>query len=202
MIRTVSALLLAIVLVGMQTGQAGDDKKKGTKLGVGDAAPVFKDLPGVDGKTHSIGDYKKDLLVVVVTCNHCPVSVAYEDRIIELTKKHGKKVDVVAINVNNYEPDRLDKMVERAKEKGFNFPYLHDKSQKIGHALGAQVTPQFYVFDKNRKLAYEGAMDDRMNEKKVKVRYLEDALQALYQGKMPAVTFTPARGCTIGYDDE
>src|SRR5438876_933592 len=92
-------------------------------------APTFSGLPGTDDKDHSLADYKKDVVVIVVTCNHCPVATAYEDRIVELSKKYADKVDLVAINVNTIEADRMSKMKERAKAKGFAFPYLYDQSQ-------------------------------------------------------------------------
>src|SRR5205823_1502121 len=147
-----AALLIAALGVSAQAG--------GTKFGIGSSAPNFKDLPGVDGKKHALSDYKKDVLVICITCNHCPVAVAYEDRIIEFNKKYGKKIDFVAVNVNNLEADKLDKMKIRAQEKGFNFPYLYDESQELARSLNAKVTPEFYVFNKDRKLVYWGPLDN------------------------------------------
>ncbi len=173
-----------------------------TKLKIGDKAPDFKDLPGVDGKKHSLADYADAKIVVVVfTCNHCPVAVAYEDRIIQLQKDYKDKgVQVVAINVNNIPDDRLDKMVERAKQKDFNFPYLYDETQESARAYGATCTPHFFVLCKERKVAYMGAMDDNNNPKKVKEHWLRDALDALLAGKTPAQTVTQQRGCSIKWD--
>src|SRR5438270_12527563 len=118
----------ALVALGMVAGSshAGQFNRK---LSIGDAAPAWSSLPGVDGKTHSLADLKdKDVVVLVITCNHCPVAVAYEDRIINFAKKYASgsdsKVGLVAINVNKNETDSLPRMKERAKEKGFNFPYL------------------------------------------------------------------------------
>jgi peroxiredoxin len=159
----------------------------------------------VDGKKHSLADLKnKEVLVVVVTCNHCPVAVAYEDRIIALTKKYAAKADskvgVVAINVNNLPADRLDKMKERASERGFNFPYLYDASQKIGREFGASVTPEFFVLTKDRKIAYMGALDDSMAVKNVKKKYVEEAVDALLAGRPVSTTETRGRGCSVKYD--
>jgi peroxiredoxin len=193
-------VLMCLAALALVSGaQAGGN----AKLKVGDACPEFSELPGVDGKKHSLKDFKHDVLVIAITCNHCPVAVAYEDRIINFVKKHGSdKIGLVAINVNNLEADKLDKMVIRAKEKGFNFPYLYDSSQKIARALSARVTPEFYVFDKNRKLVYWGSMDDSQNVKKVKTNHLEEAVTAVAAGKTPTVQTTKAFGCTVKYDDK
>lgn len=191
---TAAALALAFV-------QPADAQKFNKVIKIGDSAPAFSELPGVDGKKHSLGDYAdKDVLVVAITCNHCPVAVAYEDRLIDFTKKHGGKVAVVAINVNNLEADKLPKMVERAKERGFNFPYLYDETQQVARKLGASVTPEFYVFDKARKLVYMGAMDDNNNAAKVKTNYLVPAVQAALSGSAPPVAETRARGCGVKYE--
>jgi len=197
MIRFAAAVLVAGVVL-LSPAQAGKYNKK---ISVGDSAPTFSDLPGIDDKKYSLSDFKdKDFLVVVITCNHCPVAVAYEDRIIALTKKYAdKNVGVVAINVNKIEADRLPKMKERAQEKGFNFPYLFDESQKIGRALGASVTPQFFLLDKERKIAYTGALDDDQRVKNVKTKYLEDAIDTLLKGEKISTTETRARGCGVQY---
>lgn len=197
---SVLALLVGLSLIGPV--QAGKYNKK---VSIGDAAPSYTGLPGTDGKTHSLADLKgKEVVVIAVTCNHCPVAVAYEDRIVELTRKVAgdpkSKVAVVAINVNTLEADRLDKMTERAKAKGFNFPYLFDESQQIGRALGATVTPEFFVLDKERKIVYMGAMDDAMKPASVKHRYVEDAVKALLAGEKVPTSETRARGCGVKYE--
>lgn len=189
------AAALVVAGLALVPAQAGEFNKK---LNVGDAAPTWSGLPGVDGKKHSLADLKKDVVVVVVTCNHCPVAVAYEDRIINFTKKFGDKVEIVAINVNNLEADKLPKMVERSKEKGFNFPYVYDESQKVGRAYGASVTPEFFVLNKDRKIVYMGAMDD--SQASPKVNYLEPAVEAALKGSVPAVKETKARGCSVKYE--
>jgi peroxiredoxin len=192
--------MLALVFALCAPASAGKFNKK---VSIGDAAPTFSELPGVDDKKHSLSDFKdKDVLVVVVTCNHCPVAVAYEDRIIALAKKYASgedsKVGVVAINVNNLEADKLPKMKERAKEKGFNFPYLHDESQAIGRALGASVTPEFFVLNKERKIVYMGAMDD--NQGKPKTDYVSAAIDATLKGETVQTTETRGRGCSVKYE--
>jgi len=186
------------VLVGFVN--AGEFNKK---LNIGDPAPAWENLPGVDGKTHSLSDLKgKDAVILVFTCNSCPIAVAYEDRIIALTKKYAGpegKVAVVAINVNVIPQDKLPAMTQRAKEKGYNFPYLIDESQKIAKDYGANYTPEFFVIDKDRKIAYMGAMDDTNQAENVKVRFLESAMDAIAKGAKPDKGETLGRGCMIRY---
>jgi peroxiredoxin len=169
------------------------------KLNIGDAAPDWSGIIGVDDKQHALSDYKDaKLLVVVFTCNHCPVAVAYEDRLVALQKDYqGKGVQFVAVNVNNIAPDKLDKMKERAAYKNFNFPYLYDPSQKMGHDYGATVTPHVFVLDGQRKLAYVGSVDDSQKVDGVKKHYLRYALDALLSGMQPV---TKQFGCTIKWD--
>lgn len=193
MVRFASIALLSFALAA----QAGEFNKK---VNIGDAAPAFSNLEGVDGKNHGLSDYKKDVVVVVVTCNHCPIAVAYEDRIIAFTKKYGDKVDVVAINVNNMEADKLPAMKVRAKDKGFNFDYIYDPSQKVGKDYGATVTPEFYVLDKSRKIVYMGAMDDNNTVGAVKTNYLEPAVEAALKGSAAQTKETRVRGCSVKYD--
>jgi len=197
---TTLALILGLVLVS--SAPAGKFNKK---LNIGDSAPTWSKLPGVDDKQHSLADLKdKDVVVLVVTCNHCPVAVAYEDRIIELTKKYASepssKVAVVAINVNTIPADRLDKMKERAKSKGFNFPYLYDETQDVGRGYGATVTPEFFVLNKERKIVYMGALDDSQNAANVKSKYVEDAIDATLKGEKVSTSETRGRGCSVKYE--
>lgn len=170
-------------------------------LSIGDAAPAWKNLPGVDGKTHSLADLKEiPVIVVVFTCNSCPYAVDYEDRINALAKEHAgdsPKVRVVAINVNLASEDRLPKMQARAKEKGFAFPYLFDESQEIAKAYGATRTPEFFVLNKERKIVYMGAMDDNSNAEKVTKQYVKPAIAAAFEGK--TVKETVAIGCNIRF---
>jgi peroxiredoxin len=179
---------------------AGEFNKK---VDIGDSGPTFEKLPGTDGKQYSSADFdKKDVLVVCVTCNKCPVAVAYEDRMIEFAKKYSAKPDskvgFVAINVNHAEADGLPKMKERADEKGFNFPYLYDESQEVGRALGASVTPEFFVLNKERKIVYMGAFDD--DQKEPKTHFLATAVDAALKGDAIATAETRARGCGVKYE--
>ena len=195
-------LIVAVAAAAVAALAAGGCYADDSKLKIGDAAPAWSDLPGTDEQKHSLADYKDaKLLVLVFTCNHCPVAQAYEDRLIAVEQDYGSKgAKVVAVNVNNIEPDRMAAMKKRAADKGFNFPYLYDASQKIGHDYGATVTPHVFVLDQDRKIAYMGAVDDSMEAKKVKTHYLHDALDALLAGKAPPKAVTKQFGCGIKYE--
>jgi len=174
------------------------------KLKIGDAAPTWSGLKGVDDKQHGLGDYEKAKLVVVVfTCNMCPVAVAYEDRLVALQKDYeAKGVRVVAINSNSPKVqagDSFEKMKERAEEKHFNFPYLFDETQNVARQYGATCTPHVFVIDQG-KVAYMGAIDDEMKADKVKSPYLRDALDALLKGQKPPKEVTRQFGCSIKWD--
>ncbi len=191
----------AAVLLAACSSQAAPVKEL-KELKIGEAAPVWSGIIGVDDKEHSLPEYKKAKLVVLVfTCNHCPVAVAYEDRLIALQKDYKDKgVQVVAVNVNNIPPDRLEPMKERAKQKKFNFPYIYDSSQKMGYDYGATVTPHVFVLDKNRKVVYMGSIDDNMKVDRVESHYLRAALDALLAGEKPATPVTKQFGCTVKYE--
>lgn len=194
--------VLWTLVVAAAAPSAAQGGKFNRVLDVGDRAPAFKDLVGVDDRTHSLGDFKDAKVVVVCfTCNHCPVAAAYEDRFIQFTRDYKDKgVAFVAVNVNNIPADRLDRMKTRAEQKGFNFPYLYDPTQKIGRAYGAIVTPQLFVLDEDRRIAYMGAFDDSQNTEKVEKHYVRDAVDALLAGKKPPVAESRQFGCTIKYE--
>ncbi|NMC21583.1 MAG: thioredoxin family protein [Thermogutta sp.] len=193
---TLSSVLFAAGLSVMTSCTVAEEIKVGAK------APDWSGIIGIDDKEHALADYAKAKIVVLVfICNHCPVAVAYEDRLVALQRDYKDKgVQVVAVNVNNLPADRLDQMKIRAKEKGFNFPYLYDPSQKIARDYGAAVTPHVFVLARDRKVAYVGAIDDNIKEKEVKQHYLRDALDALLAGKTPPVPHTKAFGCSIKYE--
>jgi peroxiredoxin len=139
------------------------------------------------------------VVVVVFTCNSCPVATDYEDRLAAFAKKYAGKVAVVAINVNRIPEDSLSKMKERAEQKKFTFPYLFDESQKIANDYGATFTPEFFVLGADRKIVYMGGMDDNSNPALVKTNYLEPAVEAALNGSKPEVAESAARGCLIRY---
>lgn len=172
-------------------------------LNIGDAAPAWSKLPGVDGKEHSLDDLKdKKVVVVVFTCNSCPVATDYEDRVIAFAKKYADRVGVVAINVNRAPADSFEKMKTRAEEKGFPFPYLYDESQKIAKDFGAQFTPEFFVLNSERKVVYMGGMDNASDAAKITKNYLEPAVEAALKGEKPETAETRAIGCRIRYARE
>lgn len=162
----------------------------------GDKAPELKGLQGTDGKTYSSADLKdKKATVVVFTCNSCPVAVAYEDRFNEFAKKYQDKgVAFVAINANKATED-LDEMKQRAKEKGFAFPYVYDETGKSASEFGARVTPHLFVLDGQGTVQYVGAFDDRQNNPSK--HYIADAVDAILAGKKPGTAQTRPIGCGI-----
>ncbi|MFP6611256.1 MAG: thioredoxin family protein [Pirellulales bacterium] len=197
MTRSIFALLAVSLLAA--SARAG---KYNPVLDIGDDAPAWTALSGVDGKKHSLAALKnKDVVVLVFTCNSCPYAVDYESRLIAFAKKYaGDKVTLVAVNVNKVEQDSLPAMKKRAKMQKFNFAYLYDETQKIAHDYGATYTPEFFVLNKQRKIAYMGAMDDNPNVAKVTKLHLETAVEALLDGKTPEVTETAAVGCLVRYE--
>ncbi|HEV3302025.1 MAG TPA: thioredoxin family protein [Planctomycetaceae bacterium] len=171
------------------------------KVDVGQPAPKFVGLIGIDGKSHSLDDYKSaKVIVIAFTCNHCPVAQMYEDRFIRFAKAQKKRgVVFVAISSSLLPPDSLEKMRERATQKGFDFPYLSDPTQEIGKAYGATVTPQVFVLDRERNIAYMGKFDDDIEPEKVQRSYVREAVHALLDGKRPDPGETRATGCGIEY---
>lgn len=173
------------------------------KLKIGDLAPEWNELMGTDDKRHSLKDLgDRTVIVVCFTCNSCPYSVDYEDRMMELQKKyagHSMGVTLVAINANKKPSEQLDRMKERAREKSFPFPYLIDESQQIADAFGASFTPEFFVLNKDRRVVYMGAMDDKTDVAQVKERFVELAIEAALKNELPPIQEVPARGCAIPY---
>jgi thiol-disulfide isomerase/thioredoxin len=201
--KLLAAGLALVLTLGSVASFAADVPAKESKpLAVGDAAPEWKDLEGVDDEKHSLGDIKEAKAVVVVfTCNHCPVAQAYEDRIIQLAADYKSKgVEVVAINVNNMDADKLPAMKERAEAKGFEFDYLYDPSQEIGRAFGATVTPHAFLLDGEKKLVYVGAIDDNLDAAEVKENHLRNAIDSVLAGSKPAKESTKPAGCGIQYE--
>ena len=175
-------------------------------LSIGDAAPEWKSLPGIDGKKHSLADWKSsDVVVLFFTCNSCDVATEYEDRIIALAKKYAgpkSRTTFVAVNVNKIPDDSLPEMKKRAEAKDFPFVYMYDESQQIAKAYGATSTPEFFVLDRDRRVVYMGGLDDSSNAKTVKNNFLDDALEAVLAGKRPKMAETVAIGCLIRYERE
>ena len=182
-------------------------------LSIGDPAPDF-DLPGVDGKRHSLKSFDGcRLLVVVFTCNHCPYVVGSEERMVEFCLTYAPKgVGFVAINSNetdNHPTDSMEHMIRRAHERNFPFPYLRDESQDVARAYGALRTPHYFLFMHESygggthptgkwQLRYTGRMDDNPRQPGMqRTRELRDVADALLAGKGPPVEVTNPIGCNV-----
>lgn len=190
--------VLVLGVVGIGPAEAG---KFNAVLDVGDKAPEWQALEGIDGKKHALGDFDAAKAVVVVfTCNHCPIAQAYQERIKEFVKRNrDRNVQLVAISVSLEKIDNLEAMKTHAKENGFSFPYLHDPSQQSGRAYGASVTPHAFVLDGERRIAYMGAFDDDFTGRNVTEQYVQDAVDAVLSGGKPEVTESRQTGCHIQY---
>ena len=169
---------------------------------IGNNCPDFS-LPTVDGKAYA----RKDIpagspFVVMFICNHCPYVQAIEDRLIDLGRDLKKQnIPVIAICSNDelsHPEDSFENLKKRALEKSYSFVYLHDKSQKTAKDFGAVCTPDFFVYDKNHKLAYRGRLDDAWKDpQKVTQRELYQAVLELAEGKTLTSQQTPSMGCSI-----
>ena len=170
-------------------------------LDVGDKAPAWTKLLGIDGKRHSLADLKDGKPVVVVfLANRCPATDIYRKRINAFVKAYGEKgVRFVAINGNRGPSETFAKMMQRAKTSRFAFPYLRDPEQEVARAYGATHTPHFFLLDGKRRIAYMGAFDDNVKPGKVEDHYLRDAVEALLAGKQPEITESRQVGCEIEY---
>jgi peroxiredoxin len=164
-------------------------------------APSFR-LPGVDGAEHSLEDYADfEALVLIQSCNHCPYVQGWEGRMKAVQADYGdRSVKLVAINSNDflrYPQDSFEEMVRRAQKHAFNFDYLWDKEQSLARQLNPERTPEVFLFDRDRKLVYHGAIDDHRDEHAVEEHYLRDALEAVLDGREPSVTHTSPVGCSV-----
>jgi peroxiredoxin len=185
-------------------------------LPLGSPAPDFV-LPGVDGKIHKLSDYASSkLLVVVFTCDHCPNAQMYEGRVTQLYNDYKDKgVAVVAISPNDPKAirideldssdvsDTLEEMKIRVAYKHLPYPYLYDgETESVSQAYGPQASPHIFIFDQQRKLRYEGAIDDSYRIEFAKRHYALDAIDALLADKEVAVKHTGAFGCSTKWSDK
>ena len=202
MSSTRNILLTSLLIVIGGLPDAASAAKFNRTIDIGQAAPSWSELIGTDDKRHSLDEHKTaKAIVVVFTCNHCPVAKAYEDRLLALHAKYRDKgVVLVAISVSLLETDGLPEMKKRATAKKYGFSYLRDSTQKIGHAYGATSTPQVFLLDGARKVAYMGKIDDSLHAEKVTEPFLADAIDAVLAGKEPEVTETKPTGCPIEYE--
>lgn len=169
---------------------------------IGDPCPAFA-LPDVAGKVVRRDDLFAGARAVVIafSCNHCPAVRAYEDRMIALARETAPRgVAWALVNANDavsYPDDSPAQMRKRAKAKGYPFPYLHDETQEVARAFDAACTPEFFLFDASRRLAYHGRLDDQQDAARVKRRYLLEAIDAVLAGRAPETAETHAIGCSI-----
>jgi peroxiredoxin len=203
------SLVLSLSAVGFASEQP-------PTLTIGSTLPSFS-LPGIDGKTYTDQSFKDaNILLIVFTCAHCPTAQAYQERIKKLVTDYSPKgVKVVAINPNHPDSVRLDElaysdlsdsfdeMKERAKQEKFNFVWLDDgPKQELGHKMGPVATPHVFIFDKARKLRFEGRIDDSERESTATSFDTRNALDALVAGKEPPVTSTRVFGCSVEWADK
>lgn len=207
--KTLTLLFALLVTTFIGAIPGGEDP---VTLAIGASAPDFS-LKGVDNKTYTLASFnKKDILVIIFTCNHCPTAQAYEDRIIQLNKDYGNKgVAIVAVSPNDPSSIRLDElgytdmsdsfeeMKRRAAEKKFAFPYLYDgQTQAMSRAYGPAVTPHVFIFDKHRKLRFQGRIDDVEKPTKTPTSFdTRKALDEMLAQKEVSVKTTKVFGCSV-----
>lgn len=185
-------------------------------LPIGSPAPDFS-LPGVDGKIHRLADYAASpVLVVVFTCNHCPIAQMYEQRIQQLESDYrGRDVALVAIQPNDPKAirideldssdmsDTLDEMKIRVEYRRLTYTYLYDgETQSAARAYGPQATPHIFVFDKDRKLRYEGRVDNSYRIEQVKTQDARNAIDALLADREVPVKHTGVFGCSTKWQEK
>ena len=185
------------------------EKQDVKTLEIGQKAPDFN-LPGIDGEFHTLEEYDADVLVILFTCNHCPTAQAYEDRIIRFVNDYkDKSVQLVAISPNSpiavqleelgYTDlnDSFEEMIIRAKNKGYNFPYLYDgDTQAVSLEYGPVATPHVFVFDNTKILQYVGRLDAKEKPGAANGEDLRSAVDALLQGGLPETPMTKTFGCS------
>lgn len=207
-----SGLCMLVVFAALLSATRKPVAEDPVTLAIGTKAPDFK-LPGVDGKTYTLASFSKaKLLVIVFTCNHCPTAQAYEDRVMQLAKDYSSKgVSVVAISPNDPQAVRLDElgwsdmgdtfeeMKLRSKQKKFNFPYLYDGgTQSVSKKYGPVATPHVFIFDKERKLRYQGRIDDVEKPTKTPNHFdTRNAIEELLSDKDVTVPTTKVFGCSV-----
>lgn len=205
--------IVAVLLLALGVGSAAEVHPI---LAIGSPAPDFS-LPGVDGQTHKLSDYASSpVLVVVFTCNHCPIAQMYERRIQQLTNDYKSKgVAVVAIQPNDPQAIRIDEldssdisdtlpeMKIRVQYKHLTYPYLYDgETQQVTRAYGPQATPHVFIFDQQRHLRYEGRMDNSYRIELTKTQDARNAIDALLAHKEVAITHTGVFGCSTKWKEK
>ena len=215
MLRTIFRLAVLAIPLGCSLCVASAAARDVKPLDIGAAAPDFE-LPGIDGKTHRLADFADaKVLVLVFTCNHCPTAQSYEDRLISLHADYKDRgVTLLAVSPNDPAAVRLDELgysdlgdsledtKQRAEDKGFKFPYLHDgETQEMSAAYGVLATPHIFIFDDQRKLRYQGGIDDS-EVGPVRTHYARNAIDALLAGQPVPLERTRVFGCSTKWSDK
>jgi peroxiredoxin len=202
------AISLCLLFVASAFAVAGSGEE-GKALAIGAKAPMTDvKMKNIDGRELSIADVAgKKGTMVIFSCNSCPWVQAWEDRIAEIGNSYQEKgVGVIVINPNDPDvksEDSYEVMKERAKKRGFKFPYVVDATSDVARAYGATHTPEVFLLDTDNKLVYHGAIDDNARHPdKVEKPYLKDALNALISGEEIQVRESKALGCTIKFRKE
>lgn len=167
-------------------------------LTIGARCPDFS-LPGIDGQTYSLDSFKdQQLLVVLFLSTHCPYVGAWDDRIAAIPRQFADRgVGFVGINSSDLGPEGLESMRQRAEKAGYPFPYLQDTDQSVARGFGATRTPEVFLFNAERRLAYHGAIDSDYEESAGMTNYLREALHRLVEGSTVDLPTTPPVGCRI-----
>jgi len=199
-VTAVAALSAAVLVLASHTAPAA---RAADELAIGAQGAGFN-LKGTDGKMHSLDNVKGTKgTAVIFTCNECPFSKGYEDRLIALAKEYQPKgIGFVAINANDPKivpGDGFEFMVKRAQDKSLPYPYVLDETQAIATAYGAKVTPHIFLLDVSGRLVYRGRVDDSLEQDKVKTHDFAAALEALTSGQPVKVAETKAFGCGVKY---
>jgi peroxiredoxin len=208
--QVVGVHCLLLVLTSCRVSNAMADENGPPPLEIGAQAPNFC-LPGIDGQNHCLKDYDGEkVLVIVFTCNHCPTAQLYESRIKQIVEDYrGRKVGLLAIQPNSPKSVRLDEMgytdvgdsfeemKVRAAYRKFNFPYLYDgETQKVAQAYGPAATPHVFIFDSDRKLRYQGRVDNNPREALVTSRDARNAIDAILAGRIVTISKIASVGCS------
>ncbi len=171
-------------------------------LAIGDRAVDFN-LPATDGNSYSLDSFSgSKALAVVFSCVHCSYVLAWEDRLIRLQNDFAARgaafVVICANDAVKYPQDSFGNMKTHAAQKNYPFPFLHDESQDVARAYGAERTPEIFLFGGGGTLAFHGAVDDNYEEpENVREHWLRDALEAVTSGKVPPRQTVLPRGCSI-----
>lgn len=207
--RLTIPLLLTALLMAPTSTIAGEYN---AVMSIGDPLPAFENIPATDGGALSSTDLEESVVVLVSLANHCPWVQGMDGQLVELVQQFkGQDVRVVGFAVNHREDDRLPAMKEHAAKNGYNFTYIYDESQDLGRKLGATRTPEYFVFNADRKLVYMGLLT---NSPARKTRsggisfingdpvdfYAADAIAATLAGDVVDPAETRAHGCTVKYE--